>query len=134
MADEHEGKSPRELEIEKAASEKTIIDFPETTIVLLATALADLAEYIPLFGTVLGWFFSAGVLIWSYFKGMYTARRRATKITLMLLGPVLEFITLGAWLEWVNQALAIYIHNKGEKSYIGKLAQRLSKRKSLSSK
>lgn len=88
------------------------IELPEIIIVLSATALADLAELIPLFGAVFGSLISGAVILWSCFRGMYTSRRRATKTALVLIGPFLEIITAGLFPETITLAIAIFIHNR----------------------
>lgn len=129
MADLDEGKSPEELEFEKNESERTKINIVEAAIVLIATAMADLAELIPLFGIVVGFFFSVAVLIWSYFKGMYTTRRRIMKIALMIGGPLLELLTVGLFPETFTLLAAILLHNYGETKHIEAIASRLSGKK-----
>lgn len=123
---DEENKSPEELEFEKSSSEKAKIGMVEAAIVLIATALADLLELIPLFGIVFGLLISGGVLFWSYFRGMYTSRRRATKLILMLGGSALDFVTLGLFPEAFTLFAAILIHNYGETKHIGGLLQKIA--------
>ena len=120
--------SPEGPESQGDNSSRKKIGLPEAVIVLLATALADLAEFIPLFGTVFGFFVTGGVLIWSYFAGMYTARRRATKVILMLGGPALELITVGLLPEAFTLLAAILIHNYGDTKRVGNVLQKTASR------
>ena len=129
---------PEELEHQRNNSEKAKIDLPETIIVTLLALFADAVEFltasaniIPVLGQAIwfvGWILgiciSIILILWTFLRGVYGAKRAAKFAVFRIMGFLGDSVIFGGWLPIRTFVLliTIWLNNHLEEKEIKRVA------------